>query len=93
MPLTMTVVAAIHDVPLAQCELPVRGNEREERDTETPETQRAVSGMFNRVIFWSLFFFFFISDSEIVNVLPLHGESQRELVKHAHALQQRSCKS
>lgn len=71
--LTMTVVAAIHDVPLAQCELPVRGNERR-RETETPETQRAVSGMFNRVIFWS--FFFFISDSEIVNVLPLHGESQ-----------------
>lgn len=72
--LTMTVVAAIHDVPLAQCELPVRGNERR-RETETPETQRAVSGMFNRVIFWS-FFFIFISDSEIVNVLPLHRESQ-----------------
>lgn len=53
--LTMTVVAAIHDVPLAQCELPVPGNERR-RETETPETQRAVSGMFNRVIFWSFFY-------------------------------------
>lgn len=36
--LTMTVVAAIHAVPLAECELPVRGNERE-REMEIPETQ------------------------------------------------------
>lgn len=39
--LTMTVVAAIHAVPLAECELPVRGDVRK-REREIPETWRAV---------------------------------------------------
>lgn len=69
--LTMTVVAAIHDVPLAQCELPVRGNERRR------ETQRAVSGMFNRVIFWSLFFFFYLRLRDCKCAPPSRGITAR----------------
>ncbi len=38
--LTVTVVAAIHAVPLAECELPVRGNEKT-WEREIPETWRA----------------------------------------------------
>lgn len=54
----MTAVAAVHDVPLARCELPVRGSERR-RETATPERQRAVSGRCSTGFHSGLFRFWF----------------------------------
>lgn len=62
MPLTMTVVAAIHDVPLAQCELPVRGNEREERDRDSRNTESCFWDVQQGYIL--VFLFFFLSQTQ-----------------------------
>lgn len=90
--LTMTAVAAVHDVPLAQYELPVRGSERR-RETATPEKAESCFGeMFNRVAFWSLLFFctfLFLSQTLKCTFRPFRWGITGSLAKHRNALQRK----
>lgn len=90
----MTAMAAVHDVPLAGYELPVRGSERR-RETATPERQRAVSGRCSTGLHSGLFRFFVqfyfyprLWDCKCT-FRPFHWGITGSLAKHRNALQRK----